>query len=819
MAIVPAVYVTIEDRSFALPSVEATRTGFCVILCDRGEHNKVVQIDSVQEFQTLYGKPDKDKTGLSHYLADKFLQYGARLYVVRPVLIDSKIETENAAIANRFIKYNDPAGSSQVINGGYNPDTQTSLGFKFWPTLPVVTDDQTNPPTITQTQLKDIVVVSLVAYEQFEVGDFIYSIVDGVSQIVQIAAKDFDTLWNVYVFRLAKDYVFHIPGPNEPDTITPSINIFAQNAYKFYPGGIPVAYTNASGVISDGQYSYINASNAVTCLTKESFDAISIGDWIYPRNQTGGTVVNMRQVISKRKDEITQKYQLTLDSVYTGTTTTDPVIGEALNFYEPFTLETQNNIRSEDNFDITDSDNLWYFYAIGPGKYYNELSIIGTRSVRYEKLYLNTDGTPMYPFAFLDIYIQYANADGTTTILEGPFTCTIMRQTLTGSVIRDINTGEELYIENIINLHSKYIRCKTTNSAAHQYLMTNESNKNGFNPETYRLYIQNLFANEKVFRTNVIANKGIKFESGEDGVQYDQFGRLNLDNGKIKGLVINTFRNTLVSVDNSVGNTQNVTYPWFKFDYIISGGYDKDIQAAARELADLRNDALLLADTGSYVLKPETDIEIRQNDMAWNTWNAIIYTGYREIFDPYTGRRIWMTPVYHAIERHLFVDANYWISEPVAGIEKGAIADPIKLAYKPNVKDLEDLIENELNATIIEPDGVYILTQFTTYKRLSVMKRANTVKFIHYLRKEIPTLLKDILQRKFTQYWIGLAKSRLDGFMTKFVTTGNGSERYASISTYTVTIEPDEARSELNVILSIKPLRTIEAIHVNIIVN
>jgi len=40
------------------------------------------------------------------------------------------------------------------------------------------------------------------------------------------------------------------------------------------------------------------------------------------------------------------------------------------------------------------------------------------------------------------------------------------------------------------------------------------------------------------------------------------------------------------------------------------------------------------------------------------------------VFDPFTGEKIWMNPVYHALERHLYCDGAYFIAEPVAGIEK-----------------------------------------------------------------------------------------------------------------------------------------------------
>jgi hypothetical protein len=197
----------------------------------------------------------------------------------------------------------------------------------------------------------------------------------------------------------------------------------------------------------------------------------------------------------------------------------------------------------------------------------------------------------------------------------------------------------------------------------------------------------------------------------------------------------------------------------------------------------------------------------------------MIYTQYQRMFDQFTGKYLWFSPVYNAIERHLEVDSKYWIAEPVAGIEKGAIQAPMTLSYRPKITELQDLIDKELNPVIVEPDGTYILTQLTTWKRLSIMKRAHAVKFVHFIKKRIPSLLKDILQRKMTAFWINLADQRVKAFMARYVDGANGSsERFTAISTFSCQVIADEARSELNVILTIKPIRAIESINVSILV-
>jgi len=258
-------------------------------------------------------------------------------------------------------------------------------------------------------------------------------------------------------------------------------------------------------------------------------------------------------------------------------------------------------------------------------------------------------------------------------------------------------------------------------------------------------------------------------------------------------------------------------YPWYEPDYIITGGYSATVQDGGRQLAEYRQDCICLADTGAYVTSYFSDLTARLDDVPWNTWTAALYVQYRKIFDPFTGEWIWMTPVYHALERHLYCDGAYFLAEPVAGIEKGAISEPITLAYKANHTERGDLQDAELNMVIVEPQGKYILTQLTTWKRLSVLKRLHVAKFVAYVRKVIPTLLKDILQRRATQYWIGQAQFRVSNFLSKFLESS--VERYSVLKTFTVSVVFDETSSELNVYIDMTPIRAIEKINVFIIVH
>ena len=775
MALLPAVYVTIEDQSFALPNPSTGRYGLIIVLTDRGPHNRVVEINSQTDFYLTYGRPNIDRTGQAHYMADKFLQYSNRLLVVRPVLMDSTIESENAAISNIYIKYNAESGSIEVV-------TADTDAFTFTHDLAVI-------------------ITTELGYGKFEIDDYIYSNVDQPYTVDEHGAR-IPTYRRIisktindggfYQFTLESDYL-------GTSSVSDLVN-------RYYPG-TKILTTNP-------EFTFTHNSNIVEVSSVERFNEVHLKDWIYPSDLAFDGSLS-RQVVDKYTDLTIPNspvFQLIVDSPFLGSTIVSGAVRYTL-FEIDSIPQLKNPDGGEPTLEITDPDNIWYFYATGAGSFYNNLYFMGVRNIEYEKTYTTTGDSaePIYKYAFMDLYLYQQNADGNSTLLEGPWTVSLIRTTSNGEIVRDIYTGRELYIESVINFNSKFVRCES--SLGCEILLTHAD------AELLRLSILSLFSNETVYRTNVLGFNGIMLGAGYDGIQYDSRDKLNITHPKIIGLVQRVFSTQLISSDGSIENLPNTLYPQFNIDYIIAGGYNATVQNAARELADIRQDCMVLADTG-FNINAAQDIEARNLMVPWNTWNAMLYTQYQQIFDPFTGKQIWMSPVFHAIERHLFCDSFYWIAEPVAGIEKGAISAPIKLAYRPNIAKMEDLIEVGLNPVIVEPDGVYILTQFTTLKRLSIMRRAHAVKFIHFVRKNLPKLLKDILQRKMTSFWINLANQRINAFLAKYVDGANGaSERYTALSSFNVAVTADEVRSELNIMLTLKPIRAIESINVHIIVT
>jgi len=666
----PAVYVSVEDKTYIGPTTEVGRAVYAAILTDRGPNNRIVTETNRAKYKKLFGEPNIMRCSQTHYMLDAALQYTNKVYVCR-------VTPEDSYLANTIITAEE---TSSTISGDFTFSTDLYNA-----------DGDVYDPLDTELYI----------------GNFNYGLIE---------------------------------------------------------------------------------------CSLEDMDLLSVGDWVYLE---ADTATEARQIISLT--EGVSGGIVALDAPYEGTAGTGNI-----KLYVPYLASSTASVATPD--DITSGgDFVYHFYANGAGTYYNDLVIKCVRNYELERIYTDDDGNPYYPYTFVDLYVYINNAVGTQTLLEGPWTVSLIRKTPNNEIIRTITTGEALYIEDVVNQNSDYIRVASGAGV--------EDLNNITTGEQKRLQLMLLLLQENPVGMNNIAEGELTFAEGTDGTGlFDASGNI-APNNTLLGRVAQAYSGALTSIDGSVEMMPEFVFPIYEPDYIVSGGYPAYVQYAAAVLANTRLDCHHLADTGSNYNNYLLDLQARQLIVPWNYWTSSLYTQFRQIRDIYTGRQFYMSPVYHAIQTHLNTDNNYFLNEPPCNIEKGAIGEEVKLSYRTDHTIRGDLLDKELNYTIAETDGVYFATQLTTWKRFSALKRQHIAKFTSYLHRQIPKIMKDIVQRKATQFWLGQAQTRINNFFNKFL-DGAAIERYACISSYTATIDFDKSRSELNVYVSFVPIYSIERIKV-----
>ena len=544
------------------------------------------------------------------------------------------------------------------------------------------------------------------------------------------------------------------------------------------------AYSNKMVKVDNSDYTDVKVAanfSDVDTIELNDVSQVSVNDKIYFGNNIENvyTVTNVDAGASTIK--LDQKVTVTADT---------PV-----HKFPTSTLLSFANLNSPSEVKGTmdANDALIAFYPVGRGKFYDNLRVILVRNTVLENLYVDDNGNPLFPYMFVDVYVYEKQEDGGMKLLEGPITCSLVNK-IAGNTVRHPSSGRELFIGTRINEDSEFIRVEyDLNDIVTKFYGTGENDTQAH--AARKSFVESL-------------SDFVALENGSDGSLFDAYGKLNYTT--LTTLLSSVFNGTY---DDECAKLLDTQYQYYPIDYIVDAGFPTAVKAAMVDFVEARRDVLALIampDNSKYT----QDVEARNSDTPYNSYNAMLYSQWRKMIDPYTGKEVWFPPTYHALECHLKVDNTLGIAEPVA-MFKATIDDPIELRYSPIFAQANELTNKQINPTIKEPDGVYIPTQYTTYRRLSVLQRAHVVKVIHRFRKEIPKILKDLLQTKATPDKIKEAERRVRHYLNGWMVGGPIAAKEA-IENYKLNVFFDEINKTLYVTMDVNFVDAIEFIVISL---
>jgi len=431
------------------------------------------------------------------------------------------------------------------------------------------------------------------------------------------------------------------------------------------------------------------------------------------------------------------------------------------------------------------------------------IELVVNSAGEFEKKSTTIEGKPV-------IYTYYNDATNGTRktvairIIDGLIT--INEEGTTGSPVYP------MYLDGVLSFYSAYIR-PNDNSDDKVFNPTSPYMIDKFAYTSYRQDFYNQLVGNQLDRSLW------QMQSGSNGQNLIVDGRLNL--GYIEGdhLYHEDAKQLMVDFYNTNEIIHEVLYPELDFDYVPEWTQDIDIANAIVQFADEIGFTMPIVS-----LPRQTDYEddylARIEDVYLSSFNTALYSGQNNDnhYLPQTGTRITCPSSYYAMLNHLNTDEQISITEPMANIVKGQL--PVagaKLSYIAKSPHIEKLRGVQVNTIIKEIDGIYFIDQLTAYKSASKLSRINVVKVIHRMRKDLPKILKDLLQRKALENVLFSAKTRTEQYMARWlVTDSNTTDGIFS----EIDVTPLFVEEELKLIVSVavKPIGTIEKIEVPITV-
>jgi hypothetical protein len=332
----------------------------------------------------------------------------------------------------------------------------------------------------------------------------------------------------------------------------------------------------------DAIFTFTPGDNTIICDNLASYNSVTAGWWIFA---DGDAVADAAQIASKNQSTLT----LTLDRNYEGS-----ISGSGINAYNctPYTEASIAHLTTEAQMLESSPTVVWYFYAKGAGTYYNKIKIMGSRNVELEKMYTDTNGVTLYKYLFMDIGVYYINDDGTTTLLEGPWTISLTRRNAFGSAIRDLTSGASLYIEDTINDNSNFIGCVSAVAVDGLVAVGSTTEAQATKRRLQVMLLMTVAGATIDSSTGNIAAGGIQFENGTDGTvnvartlpMYNSTSNLEPDRDYLNGQITLAYQGALPSTDGSIEQIPECLYPWVESGAHISDDVMKILLIAGKPL-------------------------------------------------------------------------------------------------------------------------------------------------------------------------------------------------------------------------------------------
>ncbi|MFA7127948.1 MAG: hypothetical protein WC136_02130 [Sphaerochaeta sp.] len=312
--------------------------------------------------------------------------------------------------------------------------------------------------------------------------------------------------------------------------------------------------------------------------------------------------------------------------------------------------------------------------------------------------------------------------------------------------------------------------------------------------------------------------------NGSDGLNLHKNGKLNMFGTSAVGK--QNAMDLLTDFYNNNKEIKEILYPKYDFDYIPDWANTTRTLQAIVSLADsigvsmpILSVPLMYDPTITTRDLVEKDLLVRKEGAHYSSYHSALYSGQQNKNHRTDGNlRIYMPMSYYAMMAHLKIDSEISITEPVANVVKGTLdSSEINLTYEPTSLEIESLRREQINSIIVEPDGTYIIDQLTMYKRASKLSRINVVKVIHRLRKDLPKVLKDLLQNKAINDITDTAIRRANKVLEQWVVTPENSKD-GIFSNVSIVASYNEASYKLRLAITVNPIGTLEQIEIPIIV-
>jgi hypothetical protein len=187
---------------------------------------------------------------------------------------------------------------------------------------------------------------------------------------------------------------------------------------------------------------------------------------------------------------------------------------------------------------------------------------------------------------------------------------------------------------------------------------------------------------------------------------------------------------------------------WIYFSLVYDAGYPVNVKTSAFKLCDeIRRDCMLVTDCGDNIDYDDVENFVGGNinsvgALSMNSRYAARYEPYSKVYDVFTGRDLWLSPVYHMAQTIPLNDRLYEIWSASAGFNRGTLTSIKELRWSAKLGERDKLYLNQVNPIVHFPQGYTIWGNLTTQKRPTALQDINCMRLVLYVKRALEQYCK-----------------------------------------------------------------------------
>jgi len=432
---------------------------------------------------------------------------------------------------------------------------------------------------------------------------------------------------------------------------------------------------------------------------------------------------------------------------------------------------------------LTSGDACIVFYGVGRGDFYNNFQV----SISKHSNPQLSDPAIMghYDMVYvLDLYKRQSEDDE-----DGlPQYEIISSFEVSFNPVRLDASGESMFIGDIIDRYSRYVKCVVDRDKCG--VAVNAGHADFSQP---------------------FVSGAINLDNGDVGSLFTATG---IDLDVAKQILGKAYTGTLPKTQTGLYVDEVLDTEDVYFTIVLDGGYATDVKSQIYTLVQTRKDCVALIDNGDNTT-PANAIVARDDNHTYNTKYMALYESYSKIYDTYTGRDIWVSPIYHMANIVPYTDnvAEVWWAP--AGFNRATIGTIKELRYSPRLGERDNFYLKQINPIVKFNVGYTVFSQLTTQKRPSALQDLNIIRLVLYCKRAIEQFAKFfIFEQNDALTWSSISIQ-----VNKFLKVIQDKRGLYSYSVDVGASEYELKSKQIHLNVTLEPTRVVEQIYLNFFIK